>query len=139
MMGLLLQLVLLLPRMTPGHGVLMVTTTAACVLIRMGATVHHPGTMATMPNMTVTVYYTMMQMMTARMASTGIQATVGVLQLFEVLSRIPNVDQCCLRRYRRIGHYHHHVRVARERVDERCKHTVPYLHRRELGSQLRAR
>uniref|UniRef100_A0A2M4C6J2 Putative secreted protein n=1 Tax=Anopheles marajoara TaxID=58244 RepID=A0A2M4C6J2_9DIPT len=136
MMGLLFQLVLLLPWMAPGHGVLMVAPTTAGILIGMGAPVHHPATMSVA--VTVTVCYAMMQMMTARMASTGIQATVGVLQFLEVLPCISNVDQCCLRRYRRIGHYHHYVRVARERVNERREHAVPDLHRGELGAQFGA-
>lgn len=121
---LLLLMLLLLP------SVLVIASAASGVLVWMRRTIHHATVRTVMAD------GCMVQVVIVRMAGAG--AAVRVLQLLEVLARVPNVDQRCLGRYRRIRHHHHHVRVARERVDKRRKHAVAHLHRRELGTELRA-
>lgn len=55
-----------------------------------------------------------------------------------MFSRIPNVDQCRLRRQIRIIRKDHNCCVTGKAIDEGGKATVAHLHRLELGAQLRA-
>ena len=63
---------------------------------------------------------------------------IGILQFFEIFTRISYVYQCRLRWNARIGHDHHDIGVAGKGVNESGKRTVADLHGLKFSAQLRA-
>ena len=62
---------------------------------------------------------------------------IDTLELFEVLPRVANVDECDGGWDVGVGHHDHRVRVGRERVDERRESVIANLHTAELRVKFR--